>query len=59
LQTQAVQKAREGLKEVERSKNEIEKSLSELKNKRTSLFAELKATLDSYQAWLKGQGNVG
>lgn len=59
LQTQAVLKAREVLKEVERSRNEIEKSLSELKNKRTSLFAELKSTLDSYQAWLKDQGNVG
>jgi len=59
LQTQAALKAREVLKEVERSKNEIEKGLAELKNKRAALFTDLRAILDSYQAWLRDQGNVG
>lgn len=59
LQTQAALKAREVLKEVERSKNEIERSLSELKSRKTALFAELRAILDSYQTWLRDQGNVG
>ena len=59
LHTQVTLKAREVLREAERSKNEIERGLADLKNKRTTLFTELKAILDSYQAWIRDQGNVG
>ena len=59
LHTQVTLKAREVLREAERSKNEIERGLADLKNKRTALFTELKAILDSYQAWIRDQGNVG
>ena len=59
LHTQVTLKAREVLREAERSKKEIERGLTDLKNKRTTLFTELKAILDSYQAWIRDQGNVG
>jgi cell division initiation protein len=59
LHTQVTLRAREVLREAERSKNEIERGLADLKNKRTTLFTELKAILDSYQAWIRDQGNVG
>jgi cell division initiation protein len=59
LHTQVTLKAREILREAERSKIEIERGLADLKNKRSSLFTELKAILDSYQAWIRDQGNVG
>jgi cell division initiation protein len=59
LHSQVTLKAREVLREAERSKNEIERSLTDLKNKRTTLFTELTAVLDSYQAWIRDQGNVG
>ena len=59
LHTQVTLKAREVLREAERSKKEIERGLADLKNKRTTLFTELKAILDSYQAWIRDQGNVG
>jgi cell division initiation protein len=59
LHTQVTLKAREVLREAERSKIEIERGLADLKNKRTTLFTELKAILDSYQAWIRDQGNVG
>ncbi len=59
LHTQVKLKAREVLREAERSKKEIERGLADLKNKRTTLFTELKAILDSYQAWIRDQGNVG
>jgi cell division initiation protein len=59
LHTHVTLKAREILREAERSKTEIERSLVDLKNKRTTLFTELNAILDSYQAWIRDQGNVG
>jgi cell division initiation protein len=59
LHTQVTLKAREVLREAERSKIEIERGLAGLKNKKTTLFNELKAILDSYQAWIRDQGNVG
>ena len=59
LHTQVTLKAREVLREAERSKKEIERGLTDLKNKRTTLFTELNAILDSYQAWIRDQGNVG
>ena len=59
LHTHVTLKAREVLREAERSKTEIERSLADLKNKRSSLFTELNAILDSYQAWIRDQGNVG
>ena len=42
LHTQVTLKAREVLREAERSKIEIERGLADLKNKRTTLFTELK-----------------
>ncbi len=59
LHTHVTLKAREVLREAERSKTEIERSLADLKNKRSSLFTELNAILDSYQAWIRDKGNVG
>jgi cell division initiation protein len=59
LQSQAIMKAREVLRETERTKIEIERGLSDLKNKKGSLLNELKSVLDSYQSWLRDQGNVG
>jgi cell division initiation protein len=58
LHTQVTLKAREVLREAERSKAEIERGLAELKNKKTTLFTEFRAILDSYQAWIRDQGNV-
>jgi cell division initiation protein len=58
LHTQVTLKAREVLREAERSKIEIERSLTDLKNKRATLFTELKAIMDSYQTWIRDQGNV-
>jgi cell division initiation protein len=59
LYTQAALKAREILKDAERSKIEIERSLTDLKNKKASLLNELKSILESYQSWMRDQGNVG
>jgi len=59
LQLQATHKAREVLKETEKAKNEIERSLADLKNRKGSLISELRAILDSYQSWIRDQGNVG
>ena len=59
LYTQAALKAREILRDAERSKIEIERSLSDLKNKKDSLLNELKSVLESYQSWMRDQGNVG
>lgn len=58
IHAQAMQKAREFLKETERSRTEMERTLAEIKNKRSSLMAEFKALLESYQAWIRDQGNV-
>ncbi|HPI92037.1 MAG TPA: DivIVA domain-containing protein [Deltaproteobacteria bacterium] len=54
MQAQAMQKAREILKEAEHTKQEMELGLAEIQNKRASLLAELKAVLESYQAWIQG-----
>ncbi|MGD0209709.1 MAG: DivIVA domain-containing protein [Desulfomonilia bacterium] len=59
LYTQAALKAREILRDAERSKIEIERSLVDLKNKKGSLLNELKTVLESYQSWMRDQGNVG
>ena len=59
LHTHVTLKAREVLREAERSKTEIERSLADLKNRKATLFTELNAILDSYQAWIRDQGNVG
>lgn len=53
MQAQAMQKAREILKEAERNKIDLEQSLEEIRNKRASLLAELRSTLESYQAWIQ------
>lgn len=54
MQAQAMQKAREILKEAEHTKQDMERGLAEIQNKRASLLAELKAVLESYQAWIQG-----
>jgi cell division initiation protein len=59
LHTQVTLKAREVLREAERTKIEIVQGLADLKNKKTTLFTELKSILDSYQAWIRDQENVG
>ena len=59
LHTQATQRVREILREAERTKIETEKSLIDLKNKKGALMNELRSIMDSYQAWIRDQGNVG
>lgn len=58
IEEQAQEKAREILKEAQHTKAALEKELAELKDKRTSLFSELKSVLDSYQGWIREMGNV-
>jgi cell division initiation protein len=57
LQSQAMQKAREIIRETERMKQELERGLTDVRNKRASLMSELTSTLESYQAWIRTQGN--
>jgi len=56
--SQASQRAREILKEAERAKTELERGLTDLTDKKETLFSELKAVLESYQGWLRDQGHV-
>ena len=48
-----MQKAREILKEAERTKRDLEQSLEEIKTRRATLLSELRSTLESYQAWIQ------
>ena len=56
--SQASQRAREILKEAERAKAELERGLTELIDKKETLFSELKAVLESYQGWIRDQVHV-
>ncbi|HQP31388.1 MAG TPA: DivIVA domain-containing protein [Deltaproteobacteria bacterium] len=54
----ARQKAREIIFEVEKTKVSLERQIIELKNRKLSLFADLKGKLEASQAWLKEIGDV-
>jgi DivIVA domain-containing protein len=54
----AQQRASELLMEARQSKTDLEGELSELRTKRTTLFSELKAILESYQGWIRERGDV-
>jgi DivIVA domain-containing protein len=54
----ARQKAREILFEMEKQKIALEREIIELKTKKTSLFAEIKAVLAASQTWLKEMAGV-
>jgi cell division initiation protein len=56
--SQASQRAREILKEAERAKAELERGLTELIDKKETLFSELKVVLESYQGWIRDQVHV-
>jgi cell division initiation protein len=56
--SQASQRAREILKEAERAKAELERGLTDLVDKKETLFSELKAVLESYQGWIRDQGHA-
>jgi len=54
----ARQKAREIIFEVEKTKVSLERQIIELKNRKLSLFADLKGKLEASQTWLKEMGDV-
>jgi len=54
----ARQKAREIIFEVEKTKVNLECQIIELKNRKVSLFADLKGKLEASQTWLKEMGDV-
>jgi len=54
----ARQKAREIIFEVEKTKASLERQIIELKNRKVSLFADLKGKLEASQTWLKEMGDV-
>jgi DivIVA domain-containing protein len=54
----ARQKAREIIFEVEKTKVTLEHQIIELKNRKVSLFADLKGKLEASQTWLKEIGDV-
>ncbi|MEA2101524.1 MAG: DivIVA domain-containing protein [Thermodesulfobacteriota bacterium] len=54
----AKQKAEEILSEVQTEKTGLERDIIELKAKKSSLFSELKAVLDSQMSWIKELVNV-
>ena len=58
IKEETQQQAREMLLDAEKTKFTIEKDLIELKTKRSSLLAELKTTLDSYQSWIREMVDV-
>ena len=54
----ARQKAREIIFDVEKTKVSLEHQIIELKNRKVSLFADLKGKLEASQSWLKEIGDV-
>jgi DivIVA domain-containing protein len=54
----ARQKAREIIFEVEKTKVSLERQIIDLKNRKLSLFADLKGKLEASQTWLKEMGDV-
>lgn len=56
--TQATQKARELVKESELAKTDLDRGISELRDRKATLFSELHAILESYQGWIRDQGHV-
>jgi len=54
----ARQKAREIIFEGEKTKASLERQIIELKNRKVSLFADLKGKLEASQTWLKEMGDV-
>lgn len=59
LIVQTNQKAREILRDIERTKADLEQEVAMLREKKSSFLSELQGVLHSYQNWVRDQGHVG